>query len=344
MAGDTQDIGALPTAIGTGLVGGIMNTFGQNTQMQNQQNLMQEQLSNQEQLNLQNQQIQQQNWQFTSYPNQVKEMEEAGLNVGLMYGMGGGGSSMMGGGSGGSAMGAQAPQNNASSILGMALQSETLKSEIDKNEAEAADAQASAVQKGGPQTEVLGAQKDNLNADSGLKTTQATGQELDNIYKSGNLNTALEKSQQELENLKAENVKLVADGTKSQIDAENEQKMLSCDMALKNTEAILNQHKISLTDEQRKAIGVELAQGWEKLSNAHDANKIEMNNANTKRLEFELDKIMAPAGLEVSARNATKQAISHVAGSIIMAGAIQNNKTQAAPAVGTSRWKTYTPR
>jgi hypothetical protein len=129
----------------TAAAGGIMDIagqmFGQNTQMQNQQQLNQQQYQNQMNLNLQNQQIQQQNWDYTNYENQVKHMENAGLNVGLMYGGSGGGGATMGGGSGGSAQGGSAPQtmlgNIGSQSIGMMLQAKNTQADIDLKEAQA---------------------------------------------------------------------------------------------------------------------------------------------------------------------------------------------------------------
>ena len=45
-------------------------------------------------------QLQRENWDYTNAENQRKHYENAGLNVGLMYGSSGGGGATMGGGSG----------------------------------------------------------------------------------------------------------------------------------------------------------------------------------------------------------------------------------------------------
>lgn len=191
--------------------------FGQNQQQQNQMALMNQQMHNQMQLNQQGQQIQQQNWDYTNYENQVKHMENAGLNVGLMYGMGGGGGQSMGAGGGGGASGGNAPQNNAPQMMAQMLQSEALKSQIALNEANANDANASADLKRGPQTE-------NVGADTALK----------------NMNTANAKIQNEIGNKTIEEVvdtiianrdKAVAESssamTKASVDATTKQSTIN---------------------------------------------------------------------------------------------------------------------
>jgi hypothetical protein len=112
--GGAMALGGAQQLLGIGL-----NQMGNQQQYAQQQALMQQQFMNQQALNLQGQQIAQQNWDYTNYENQVRHMEAAGLNVGLMYGMGGGGGSTMGSGSGGSASSGNAPQNTMPQIMGL---------------------------------------------------------------------------------------------------------------------------------------------------------------------------------------------------------------------------------
>jgi len=136
--GGAMALGGAQQLLGIGL-----NQMGNQQQYAQQQALMQQQFQNQQALNLQGQQIQQQNWDYTNYENQVKHMENAGLNVGLMYGMGGGGGQSMGAGSSGSASGGNAPQNTMPQILGIAqdaalktAQTELVKAQADKIKSE----------------------------------------------------------------------------------------------------------------------------------------------------------------------------------------------------------------
>lgn len=124
-------------SIATGILGIGANLFGQNQQNQNTRDLMNLQQQHQMELNNQMQDIQQQNWDYTNYENQVKHLENAGLNVGLMYGMGGGGGQSMGGASGGSAAMGQAAQNTAPAIMDMLQKQQMVQSQIDLNNAQA---------------------------------------------------------------------------------------------------------------------------------------------------------------------------------------------------------------
>jgi len=138
------------TDIGIPLAGGIMDIAGQMIGMDTN-------MENQMILNQQAQDIQQQNWDYTNYENQRKHMENAGLNVGLMYGMSGGGGSTMGSGSG-----SQAPQIDlgkiGSNTMGIILQNKALESQVALNEANAnkANADAKAIENKTPTTGNMG--------------------------------------------------------------------------------------------------------------------------------------------------------------------------------------------
>ena len=55
---------------------------------QRQKKLMGIQLDNQRNLNKQGQELAMKTWRETNYPAQMKMLKEAGLNPGLLYGMG----------------------------------------------------------------------------------------------------------------------------------------------------------------------------------------------------------------------------------------------------------------
>lgn len=129
--------GALALGGAQQLLGIGLNQMGNQQQYQQQQQLMQQQFQNQQALNLQGQQIQQQNWDYTNYGNQVKHMENAGLNVGLMYGMGGGGGQSMGAGGGGGAASGNAPQNTMPQVMGLMQDAAMKAAQIDLTKAQA---------------------------------------------------------------------------------------------------------------------------------------------------------------------------------------------------------------
>lgn len=212
---DIQDIGAraLGTAGGSAtpwgaianiaspIMGILGNMFGNNNQMQQQQALMQQQYANQMGLNNQMAQIQRDNWDYTNYGNQVKHMEKAGLNVGLMYGMGGGGGASMGSGGGGGASGGNAPQNMAPAIMDILQRQKMNEAQIDL-----ANAQAGKLRAETPTEGNMGdATRGNVIADTNLK----------------NVNTELQKIQKDIqEGGKAYSVlNIIASAEKAQYEA-----------------------------------------------------------------------------------------------------------------------------
>ena len=157
------------------LLGLGLNQYGNQQQYAQQQALMQQQFQNQQALNLQGQQIQQNMWDYTNYENQVRHMENAGLNVGLMYGMGGGGGQSTGSQSGGSATSGQAPQNMLNPAL---LQDVALKAaQVDLTEA-----QANKIKSETPTTGNLGdTSVANTQADTALKNINTDIQKIQKV-------------------------------------------------------------------------------------------------------------------------------------------------------------------
>ena len=105
-------VGAAAIQAGAQVGGGLLTMIGQRKReeraMQNQEKLMGLQLRNQMQLNQQGQKIQQETWEKTNYPAQMKMLKDAGLNPGLLYSKGGSGG-VTGSQGGGSAASGNAP-------------------------------------------------------------------------------------------------------------------------------------------------------------------------------------------------------------------------------------------
>jgi len=138
---------------GVGAVSSVAGALMQNTrrkqQMSDQRELMEVQQKNQMALNEQGQKLAQENWDYTNAENQVKHYENAGLNVGLMYGGNGAGGTLSSG-SGGGATGGSAPtQENSYGQAGqqlgmMGIAQQQLESQIEVNKAMANKANAEA--------------------------------------------------------------------------------------------------------------------------------------------------------------------------------------------------------
>jgi len=271
---DTKDwIGA-----GTSLLGIGLNQQGNQQQMAQQQQLMQQQFQNQQALNLQNQTIQQQNWDYTNYGNQVKHMENAGLNVGLMYGMGGGGGQSMGSGGGGTAASGNAPQNTGPQIMAQMLQAGMMQSEIERNRAQANDLNASADKKRGVDTE-------NISQDTQNKITANEGIKLDNALKSGNLNTYIETATESLNNLKLKNENQVSQNKISQVEADNAVESKRLDLLGKGLENALMKTEIAGNKQATEESKQRIMQKWKELelqNKGLNQNQIKNNIENFK--------------------------------------------------------------
>ena len=87
-------IGAIIGA-GIGLAGSIL---GRKQQNEDQREMMELQAKLNQQQAQYNQGLAKDMWNYTSFPNQVRNMEAAGLNPALLYGMGGQGGSTAGAG------------------------------------------------------------------------------------------------------------------------------------------------------------------------------------------------------------------------------------------------------
>lgn len=130
---------------GSGAASGVAGMFGRKKQHNRNKELMGlQQTNNKELMNLQKD-LDKKMWEETNYPAQVKMLEEAGLNVGLMYGMGGTGGATVGGSGGGAGL-AAAPQGNVGedAITGLmaAAQLKAMDAQTKKTEAETKSVEA----------------------------------------------------------------------------------------------------------------------------------------------------------------------------------------------------------
>lgn len=136
------------TAVGAGmgLITGAINDARQTRQQRKLQGM---QIEGQKEMGIFNRQQAMQMWKDTNYAAQRKEMEKAGLNVGLMYGMGGGGGTTAAT-QAGSVGGAQAPVGGGE--MGMGLQAGMMQAQINLMEAQANKANVEATKTAGADT------------------------------------------------------------------------------------------------------------------------------------------------------------------------------------------------
>lgn len=136
---------AASAGIGAGM-GILLGEYNDHRQLKQQQKLQELQIEGQKRMTDYTYAKQLQMWHDTNYEAQMEHIKNAGLNPGLMYGMGGGGGTTTGSGSG-SVAGANAPTGGREiqDLTGMGMQmqmmqaqKELLQSQTEKNEAEAA--------------------------------------------------------------------------------------------------------------------------------------------------------------------------------------------------------------
>lgn len=160
------------------LLGAGMGAINDKRQLAQQGALNQQQVAAQKDLMQANLRNQMALWDATNYSAQKQQMEKAGLNPALMYGMSGGGGATAAAGTGGSVSGGSAQQNPGE--MAMALNLQLLRAQKENIEADTKNKQADATLKGGAQTE-------NIKADTALKVLDQivkdyTGKELKSQY------------------------------------------------------------------------------------------------------------------------------------------------------------------
>lgn len=120
-----------------GIMGLVLGGINDRRQLQQQQQLQNMQIKGQKEMTDYNFQKQMQMWLDTNYSAQKDQLKKAGLNPGLIYGMGGAGGATTGGGSG-NVQGASAPAGGGEirDMMGMGIQYQLLKAQKDNIEAQ----------------------------------------------------------------------------------------------------------------------------------------------------------------------------------------------------------------
>lgn len=117
-----------------GLLGMVFGGLNDQRQLRQQQALQDMQLAGNKQMMDYSMKKQLEMWEATNYSAQRKQLEKAGLNPGLLYGMSGGGG-VTTGSPGGSVQGGNAPVGGGE-IMGMALQSALVQAQIENVKAQ----------------------------------------------------------------------------------------------------------------------------------------------------------------------------------------------------------------
>lgn len=137
---------------GIGLAGSIL---GRKQQNEDQREMMELQAKLNQQQAQYNQGLAKDMWNYTSFPNQVKKIKDAGLNPALIYGMGGqGGSSSGAGQASGVGLSDAKGMQTGIAIQGMGLELANLASQIELNKSQAEKNKAEAEKTAGVDTQL----------------------------------------------------------------------------------------------------------------------------------------------------------------------------------------------
>lgn len=273
-----------------------------------QTKLMDIQKQNQMELNKQMQKIQQENWENTNYDAQRKQMEKAGLNVGLMYGGQGGGGMVMSSGSGGSAASGTPPQ--AGVATGMAMQMANLQAQTEVAKAQANKLNVEADKLKGADTDLTTMQTQSLaqgiqNQKAQAKLTEMqtslTGIEYDLK------NASLEDSINIIKNEKLKGDKQIyimeKQGEILNEEAKNKAKEWELKLTGLGLENGLTKAKTNLTEEQIKEVTQNVINSI-RNTNANVRNSItNEQNANTLQWESGVRKELQSKGIQIQEEN-----------------------------------------
>jgi hypothetical protein len=145
---------------GIGLAGSIL---GRKQQNEDQREMMELQAKLNQQQAQYNQGLAKDMWNYTSFPNQVRKMKDAGLSPALIYGTGGqGGSSSGAGQASGVGLSDAKGMQTGIAIQGMGLELANLASQIELNKSQAEKNKAEAEKTAGVDTQVQQATMENL--------------------------------------------------------------------------------------------------------------------------------------------------------------------------------------
>lgn len=242
-----------------------------------------------------------QKFKDTGYEAQAKQMRDAGLSVGLMYGgSGGGGQTAQLSGSGTSAP----QQMNMDSGMGIAAlqaqtqnevlkaQAENLKADTKKKEAEASKTVGVDTDLGNKQIESLTQGIENAKAQEEL--TKIESQLIDIRVRKENETyySWLDRFENETSKIKAEAKSAMAESKVNQATINEKIGIIKQELINSGLQNILTEANINLTNERVKEIGVKLEQAWKQLEIQGKANDI-----NAKRQV--VDEILGQDNLQV---------------------------------------------
>lgn len=256
----------------TGGLGGIMGLMLQKQQDQRQirqqEKLQQLQIAGNKELTDYNTAKQLQMWKDTNYKAQMEQLKLAGLNPGLIYGMGGGGGQSTNIAQG-QVSGGNAPQGGGEiqSMMGMGIQSALLAAQIKNIEADTKVKEAN-IPKIGAETKNVQAQEALTRVDTELRQVQASVARQTINDQMNAIENIARKGQAEITALQLKNQLDYSQMT----DAILKLRAEAIGAAIENT---LKRAQIDKTHAEIDKIANDISLGWENLSNEQQRTRIQ---------------------------------------------------------------------
>lgn len=303
------DIGAAAGGAALGVVNGVMDlAFGKQRQKQ--------QLKGQKEALRQQNEAQYDMWLKTNYGAQKEQLEKAGLNPGLLYGMSGGGGATTGGASAmPTAQGGQAGMD----IQG-AMQLQLLKAQKENIEADTANKQAEATKKSGVDTE-LGYQQietlrqsiRNAQAQEALTKVETGLKEIESTYQGETLENRIASVSTELSNMYQQLRIIQNQADISTVTKETAISQIKANYAMTLLQMEATKKGIQVSDVQMAKMGAEIVTmfkeaetgRWNAETNARNAG----NNENRLRFDEKINNVAKDMQLTVDVVKGILQAI-----------------------------------
>jgi membrane-associated HD superfamily phosphohydrolase len=227
-------------------------------------------------------------WKDTSYPAQMEQLKKAGLNPGLLYGMGGGGGQSMGMANG-QVSGQQTNKGqDPAAFAGMGIQAGLQEAQIEMMKAEARDKNADAQNKETVIPENIGASTGNLNANTALQKTQ---NDIANIEKEIKGATKEEQIQTITNKATTAMEEAMQMGVKTNTDRATQQKVIDTvrnEYAAAIIRNVLMNSEIGVNEQKVKQMQSEIQQKWEQVHQGWDQLDINAQNSATQKFDAEM--------------------------------------------------------
>lgn len=257
------------SAIDAGL-GMVIGGFNDRRQLKQQEKLQRLQIAGQKEMSDYQFRKQLEMWEATGYGAQKRQLKEAGMNVGLMYGMGGGGGQTTGSASG-NVTGGTAPSDGreAMTAMGMGMQMELLKaqkdllvSQAEKNRAETTKTAGVDTTEGQTRIQMLEQGIDNARQKYEIGKLEMTLKNIENFEKQATQENRLDyieyQTRMAMKQLEmVENEAYISSGTINDKIKIIQQEAIGA--AIKNE---LTKAQVTATTEQINKMAQDILQGW----------------------------------------------------------------------------------